>query len=143
MSLYIDQDEFSTEKAKRLGSLGKTDVTRTEVGSILSSQKMDDEYEKHNVTFEKEIDRLVVKGRFKRENEVEVVLYQNLRSNVYQVRVSKKPYTALCVDIFTEEETENGIEVTKYINAEGLSGKYSIYLRIDGVLYDTDQYVEF
>ena len=86
MSLYIDQDEFSTEKAKRLGSLGKTDVTRTEVGSILSSQKMDDEYEKHNVTFEKEIDRLVVKGQFKRENEVEVVLYQNLRSNVYQVR---------------------------------------------------------
>ena len=143
MSLYIDQDEFSTEKAKRLGSLGKTDVTRTEVGSILSSQKMDDEYEKHNVTFEKEIDRLVVKGQFKRENEVEVVLYRNLRSNVYQVRVSKKPYTALCVDIFTEEETENGIEVTKYINAEGLSGKYSIYLRIDGVLYDTDQYVEF
>ena len=57
--------------------------------------------------------------------------------------VSKKPYTALCVDIFTEEETENGISVTKYINQEGLDGKYSIYIELNGVLYNTGEYVEF
>jgi len=61
----------------------------------------------------------------------------------YNVPVSKKPYTALCVDVFTEEENENGITVTKYINEEGLSGKYSIYMEIDGVMYNTGEYVEF
>ena len=61
----------------------------------------------------------------------------------YDVPVSKKPYTALCVDVFTEEENENGISVTKYINEEGLSGKYSIYVSIDGVIYNTGKNVEF
>ena len=61
----------------------------------------------------------------------------------YEVPISKKPYTALCVDIFTEEEDENGIVVTKYINQEGLEGKYSIYLKIDDILYDTGRYVDF
>ena len=63
--------------------------------------------------------------------------------HTYEVTISKKPYTALCVDIFTEEETENGIVVTKYINQEGLSGKYSIYLKINGILYNTGKYVRF
>lgn len=49
----------------------------------------------------------------------------------------------MCLDIFTEDETENGIVVNKYINKEGLKGKYSIYLRIDDVIYDTGEYVEF
>ena len=60
-----------------------------------------------------------------------------------KVSVSKKPYTALCLDIFTEDETENGIVVNKYINSDGLKGKYSVYLEIDGVIYDTGEYVEF
>ena len=47
------------------------------------------------------------------------------------------------LDIFTEEENENGIFITKYINSEGLKGKYSIYVQIDGVFYQTEKYVEF
>lgn len=33
--------------------------------------------------------------------------------------------------------------VTKYINEDGLKGKYSIYIEIDGTLYNTEKYVEF
>ena len=73
----------------------------------------------------------------------DIVLYQDLFTKVYNVSISKKPYTALCVDIFSEEETENGITVTKYINSEGLSGKYSIYLEVDGKLYNSGEYVMF
>ena len=98
---------------------------------------------RHDITIEKEIDRLVVKGQFKRGAEVNVYLYKNVISNVYNIPISKKPYTALCVDIFTEEETEQGIYVTKYINDEDLYGKYSIYLEIDGKLYNTSKYVVF
>ena len=57
--------------------------------------------------------------------------------------ISKKPYTAMCVDIFTEEEKENGISVTKYINNLGINGKYYIYIKINGTTYNTKQYVEF
>ena len=57
--------------------------------------------------------------------------------------VSKKPYTALCVDIFSDEENANGIVVTKYINQDNLNGKYSIYIKIDDIIYNTGKYVDF
>ena len=66
-----------------------------------------------------------------------------MAANYYEVDISKKPYTALCVDILTDEETENGIMVTKYINDVGLDGKYSIYVEIDGVIYNTNTVVDF
>ena len=95
------------------------------------------------IIIKKQIDRLVIKGRFKKCSEVKIILYKYLNSKIYNFPVSKKPYTALCVDILTDEENENGIVVTKYINDEGLQGKYSIYLEIDSKLYDTEKYVEF
>ena len=33
--------------------------------------------------------------------------------------------------------------ITKYINEDGLNGKYSIYVSIDGIIYNTGEYVEF
>ena len=142
MSLYNDT-EFKIGKAKRLGTLGKTDITKISYGPILFSKSIDENYNLHNIKFTKEEDRLVFTGQFKRSNEVNIVLYSNLVSRYYKQKISKKPYTALCVDIFNEEENENGITITRYINKEGLSGKYSIYLEIDGILYTTGEYVNF
>ena len=143
MSLYSENEKFEIKQAVRLGDLGITKVDNTKVGPILSAVPTDESYQTHDITLTKEVDRLVLTGQFKRDSQVKLLLYQGLFSQVYDIRISKKPYTALCVDIFTEEETENGIVITKYINDVGLSGKYSIYLEIDGVLYDTDQYVTF
>lgn len=143
MSLYTEKDNFSLSESTRIGSLGKTEVTKKSFKPILNGKEIDDVYKSHDITITKEIDRLVVKGRFKRENKVNIVLYNNLFANYYEFKVSKKPYTALCVDLFTEEETERGINVTKYINSDSLKGKYSIYLEIDGTLYNTEEYVEF
>ena len=69
-------------------------------------------------------------------------MYKNGKIKEYQIPISKKPYTAMCVDIFTEEENKNGIVVTKYINKENLSGKYSLYLQIDDTIYKTGKYIE-
>ena len=143
MSLYSENENFEFGDANRIGRLGETKIDDKKIGFILSSYEIDDEYNSHDITIEKEIDRLVVKGQFKRGTEVNVYLYKNVISNVYNIPISKKPYTALCVDIFTEEETEQGIYVTKYINDEDLYGKYSIYLEIDGKLYNTSKYVVF
>lgn len=142
MSLYSESENFTLGKANRLGSLGKTDVTKKKVGPIINSKKIDDEYSKYNIELSKEVDRLVVTGTFQKSDKVNIILYQNLISNYYYTRISKKPYTALCVDLNTEEDS-NGFRITKYINQEGLKGKYSIYLEINGNLYNTNSYVEF
>ena len=141
MSLYSESENFTLGKANRLGSLGKTDVTKKKVGPIINSKKIDDEYSKYNIELSKEVDRIVVTGTFQKSDKVNIILYQNLISNYYYTRISKKPYTALCVDLNTEEDS-NGLRITKYINQEGLKGKYSIYLEINGNLYNTNSYVE-
>ena len=143
MSLYTENDEFSKVSPKRVGDLGKTKTDRSKLTFNISSKQIDEEYNKHEITINKEVDRLVFKGRFKKEQKVSLILYKNFVSNYYDVDISKKPYTALCVDILTEEETENGIVVTKYINDLGLNGKYSIYVEIDDTIYNTNEVVMF
>ena len=141
MSLYQENETFELGKAVRIGSLGETKIDDDRFGFILGTSDIEEFEREFSVT--QETDRLVVSGRFKRGEDVNILLYQNMNSKVYHISVSKKPYTALCLDIFTEDETENGIVVNKYINSEGLSGKYSIYLEIDDTIYDTGEYVEF
>ena len=143
MSLYSEDENFELTIALRLGTLGETTIDEEKTKLNLASKEIDDDYKKHNIEIKKEIDRLVVKGQFKKDNKVKVLLYKNMKAKYYNIPVSKKPYTALCVDVFTEEEDENGLVVTKYINEDGLKGKYSIYLEIDGTLYNTEEYVEF
>lgn len=143
MSLYSEDENFELKEATRLGTLGKTTVDEEKVKVNLSSKKIDDDYKSHNIELKKEVDRLVIKGQFKKDNKVKVMLYNNMKAKYYNIRVSKKPYTALCVDVFTEEEDENGLVITRYINEDNLKGKYSIYIEIDGTLYNTEEYVEF
>lgn len=140
MSIYSN-DKYEKTKSKKLGTLGKTEINSTKIGT-LEGKKIDKNYKSHNIKFTNEEDRLIFTGQFKRGVKVNVLLYKNLTSKVYNVPISKKPYTALCIDVFTEEENENGIVVTKYINKAGLTGKYSLYLEIDGKLYNTGRYVD-
>lgn len=142
MSLYGNEN-FSLGGQSRIGSLGKTKVDHEGISFGILTKNYDEIKESHKIELTKEYDRLVFSGQFLRGTDVSVLLYKNGVMKEYDVPISKKPYTALCVDIFTEEEDENGIVVTKYINQEGLDGKYSIYLKIDDILYDTGRYVEF
>lgn len=141
MSLYAD-DEFKTGKGVRFGDLGSTEPT-TNHSILLFTKKIDKEYKKHNITITKEIDRLVVNGTFKKSDKVEIILDNVFDKKTYNMIISKKPYTALCVDLFNEEEKKNGINVTKYINDKELSGRYYIYIKINKKIYNTKQYVEF
>lgn len=143
MALYTDSENFELQESTRIGSLGETKKDTSKLVLNVNAKDMDETYKKHHISITKEIDRLVVKGQFKKDDDVNIVLYKNLKADYYHVRVSKKPYTALCVYVFSEEENKNGIQVTKYINEEGLDGKYSVYIELDGTLYDTQEYVEF
>ena len=141
MSLY-GKDNFKLGSATTKGTLGKTEVSKTRFGFMTNTKEIDKEYKNHDITITNEEDRLEVKGRFKRGTEVKVLLYKNGEVKEYEVPISKKPYTAMCVDIFIEEENKNGIVVTKHINKDGLEGKYSLYLQINDTIYKTGKYIE-
>ena len=141
MSLYTENENYEMGEVKRIGSLGESDVTEERFDFVLGTTDISEFDREFSVT--QEVDRIVVSGRYKQGEDVNILLYQNMNIKEYHVSVSRRPYTAMCLDIFTEDETENGIVVNKYINAEGLTGKYSVYLEIDGIIYDTGEYVEF
>ncbi len=141
MPLY-GSDTFQLGNQDIKGSLGETKVDKTRFGFITNAKAIDKEYKSHDINIKNEEDRIEVKGRFKRGTEVKVLLYKNGKIKEYQIPISKKPYTAMCVDIFTEEENKNGIVVTKYINKENLSGKYSLYLQINDTIYEIGKYIE-
>ena len=143
MSLYQDKEIVTIGRAKELGTLGKTNYKEKKSGLLFDIKKIDDEYNSHNISFTKEKDRLVFSGRFKRGTPVNIYLYNDMNSIIYEVKVAKRPYTALCVDVFTDEENENGINITKYINNAELRGKYSVYLQINGIMYNTGYNVNF
>lgn len=142
MPLYAS-DTFKPQEAEYKGTLGKTKVDHQRFGFITNAKKIDKEYKNHDIKVTKEQDRLVIKGRFKRGAKVKAILYKGGIIKEYEIPISKKPYTAMCVDIFTEEENKKGITVTKYINDEKLAGKYSLYLEISGTMYTTEKYIEF
>ena len=145
MSLYTDNDRngLILGKGKEVGSLGKTKADSKKLWLYKNTNEIDSTYKKYEISITKEKDRLVFKGRFKKSDNVKVILYKNMIATYYDVPISKKPYTALCVDVFTEEETENGIVVTKYINKDSLYDNFSIYVEINGVVYKTLKYVNF
>ena len=140
MSLY--DGKFTLGKAKELGSLGMTLKDDEKFVFMAGGKEIDDEYKKHDIEITEEKDRLAVSGTFKKGSRVKVILYKDMMEYIYLMRVSKTPYTALCVDL-GDEGTDEDIKAVKYINKEGLIGKYSIFIEIDGVLYKTDEYVKF
>lgn len=140
LSLYTEND-YENTLGKRLGSLGETRVSKKD-NKFIKTVEMDDDYNKRNITLTNEEDRLVISGKFKKGENVSFILRKGFTNNYYDQIISKKPYTALCVDIFTEEETNEGINITRYINKEGLSGKYSIYIKINDKIYKTNNYIE-
>ena len=140
LSLYTEND-YENTLGKRLGSLGETRVSKKD-NKFIKTVEIDDDYNNRNITLTNEEDRLVISGKFKKGENVSFILRKGFTNNYYDQIISKKPYTALCVDIFTEEETNEGINITRYINKETLMGKYSIYIKINDKIYKTNNYIE-
>lgn len=141
MNLYSD-DEFELGASKELGSLGVTDTEDEKFTLMSNAKEQDDDYKSHDISIKKEKDRLAVTGTFKRGTEVKIILYKDMMEKIYNMRISTRPYTALCVDLGNNNESDD-LTVTKYINSDGLIGKYTIFIEIDGVIYQTDEYVSF
>ncbi len=137
LSLYAN-DTFVLDEGKSLGTLGETETSKYEP-ILIFNKDASEVIEKYNIKFVKEDDRLAVTGTFDKSDEVYIVLDNVFSKKSYQMIISSKPYTALCVDLGNNKE----LTVTKYINDVGLYGKYYLYMKINGKVYDFDLYVDY
>ena len=131
---------YTMQTAKQLGTLGFTEYDGRKQGFITNSNVDQNFLNEHNISLKNEEDRLVVTGRFKKGDNVQIGLYRNFYTNYYNVPLSKHPYSALCVDILNNTADQEDLEITKYINKDGLRGNYSVYIEYNGKLYNTGKY---
>ncbi len=141
MNLY-SKEVYSPGLGKTVGNMGitKTDGNRQ---LILFSKNGNEVIEKYNIKFTKEFDRLVFEGTFKKEDKVSIILHRMSSQKNYDVIISNKPYAAMCVDLFNQDNNSDEINVTKYINDLGLHDRYEIYLKINGTIYKMNKAVTF
>lgn len=130
--------------AMRVGSLGKTEIAETKYG-LLFGVDATELLAEHGVKITREEDRIVFSGTFKRNSNVRLVLKQGLEQKYYKLRITDKAHAAMCVAIFEEEENanEDDLTVTRYVNGEGLSGKYDLYLEVYDQIYDLGMQTSF
>lgn len=139
LSLYSDNSYYLNE-ATLLGNMGETQTDKNI--NVWFNKDIDETYLSKKIEIYKEIDRIVFKGTFDKDDEVAIILNGVFSRKTYNVRISTKPYTAMCVDIFNENN-KNGITVNKYINDIGLKGKYYIFVKINDTIYDPNIYVQY
>ena len=139
LSLYSGNSYYLSE-ATLLGNMGETKTDKNI--SILFNKDIDEKYLEKEIKIYKEFDRLVFKGKFDKGDEVSIILNGVFNNKTYNVRISNKPYTAMCVDVFNENN-QKGIVVNKYINDIGMQGKYYIYIKINDTIYDSNLYVQY
>ncbi len=122
--------EFYTTKKNYKLSYGTSFAEKSETETskesflLINYKNPDDNYKKYDIKLKKETDRLVVSGKFKKEDKVYVILDKFMDKKIYDVDI--------------KENT-----TYKYINNTNLEGKYSIYLKINDKLYKTNKYVNF
>lgn len=112
---------FQLGKGKLFGQLGITETSSDNV-SLFRYSSLGNKAKEYDISIYEENEQLVVLG--------------NLSSPSYVVLdsgLSKKIY-------LMEEGMDN---FYKYIHKEGISGKYSIYMKFDGKVYSTDYYIDW
>ncbi len=126
MSLYAN-DVYTGVYGVRLGSLGESETTNNYL--LLSAKNDDNILKKYNISLYKDVYGLKVKGTFKENDDVQIIL-----DNV----LDKKTYNLL-----TPTDSKKKITTSRYISEDGIKGKYYIYLRINGTIYKLHKYVNF
>jgi hypothetical protein len=123
-NIYInDMDSlgnYKIGKGVRYNSYSKTDTVNKRVW-LFNYNDMD--LDKYDIDIYQEVDRIVVNGKFSSDSEVYVILDGIGGKKIYRL----------------DREDDN---YYKYISKVGLSGKYTIYFKINDKLYKTKYYVK-
>lgn len=121
MPLYAN-DIYTGALGERLGSLGVSDTIKNH--KILFTKYDKDIFKKYNLKLYKDTLGLKISGKFNSSDNVEIILDNVLDKKTYKVDTNLK-------------------NSSKYINEEGIKGKYYIYIRINGTIYKLYKFATF
>ncbi len=152
--VYRMEIEDDIYQAKRIGLYNNTVNYGTSVGISVGPQLETKEYEgslnerfnffdnvpiNYELTFTKEFNRLVVNGSFNQGEIIYLILENSNETRQYFVPTVENSFFGICID-----ECHDGVlEITYFVNDEGVSGKFNIYIVIDGKKYNTYKSVIF
>lgn len=137
MGLYAN-DQYVLGKGTILGTFSETETTDNSL--LLFNKDIEKIKSEKNINIYKETDRLVISGSFLKNDDVTIILDNMFSKKSYKMIISDRPYTAMCLDLYNDDDI---LAIKKYINSTNISGKYYIYIKINDVVYDTNQYVIF
>lgn len=136
LSLYSNNN-FNLNNSLKIGNFEETEKEK-KISLLLNTKNYDKIKEKYEIELYKELDRIVFIGNFNKTDEVYLILNKGINNYYYRVRISTKPYTALCIDLDI-----NNLRVTNYINDINLEGKFNIYISINNKIYNTGKEVNY
>lgn len=138
MSIYNKSTYESMDDGITLGSLDTVDYDKKSL-SLFKPINNDPEFlESYDLDIKMESDRLVVSGNFQKEDKVKVVLYNTLSTLEYNVRISERPYTAMCIVVFDDKKQS----VSKFINKSEDLKTYTVLIEINNKLYTSNKKVD-
>lgn len=117
MSLYAN-DIYTGAPGVRLGSLLKSKTVGDYL--LINSKKDDSIIKKYDIKLNKDVFGLKVSGNFNKSDNVQIILDNVLDKKTYELK-----------------------DKSRYINEDGIRGKYYIYIRINGKVYKLYKYVLF
>ena len=116
-SIFLDKDVyFNITKGICLSKYKETETSNKNINILFSKEYKD------KINIYKEYDRLVIEYDFNKDDKVYFILDKFLGKKVYEIDTSKN---------------------IKYINSYGLSGKYTMYLKINDKLLKLNEFVKF
>lgn len=116
-NIFLDKDVyFNITKGICLSKYKETETSNKNINILFSKEYKD------KINIYKEYDRLVIEYDFNKDDKVYFILDKFLGKKVYEIDTSKN---------------------IKYINSYGLSGKYTMYLKINDKLLKLNEFVKF
>ena len=137
VSIYENTVNYSPTVGTILGSQLETEEYTGKINTKMNL--LDNVPSKYNINFEKEFDRLIFNGTFSQGDIVFLILEGNHETRRYIVPTIESSFSSVCYDVCDDDY----IDVTYFINEEGVSGKYNIKLIINGKEYYTYKNVIF
>ena len=117
--LYKTKDQYNIIKSTKYDLTKETKQSNKNI-FLVGYKEPDKIYNRYNIKINKTIDNLQIIGDFNEDDEVYLILDKFLDKRIYDIN---SKYTT--------------------INKKGLSGKYSIYIKINNTIYKTNNYIKF
>lgn len=116
-SLYKNNKNYQIIKGVKFSAEEETKQSEKDI-FLIGYKKIDDNYKKHKITIKQTKDNIEINGLFSNAEDVYLILDKFLDKRVYDIKDDKT-----------------------IITKKGMSGKYSIYIKINDTIYKTNTYI--